>query len=354
VLRKVRWYQHYPASWVFHDLGSANWKTAVKAFSELERRLKTDALSRSNRQQLVDLCLAEQAREPMRLNPGGRAIRLLGELYQTEQLSASQRQALLENSCLLSATARPTVVLGDPCPLRLRHAPRFPPGLRGHLGVWIAASAADEPQRVDGHEFAGGVSTPMCGTYWLSDLPVGKHEPLVITEFTVYEGDYRSGPLSADDVAVHQVRREFRLKTVVFPEQPPGYITFTKSADIDQAVRSSVGPVTVGLDSRSLPGTQLLHVRVGLSAVPPLGLAFEVTVLDADGHRLRGAPCAFSPAEGRVGRSLTVDFRGKAPAAVTVILRPNEAAARRTADLFEIWDGELRFENVAVEVDSWP
>jgi hypothetical protein len=48
------------------------------------------------------------------------------------------------------------------------------------------------------------------------------------------------------------------------------------------------------------------------------------------------------------GTGLSVDFEGEAPERITIILRSSKEVALRTPDLYEIWDGELRFEDLKV------
>jgi hypothetical protein len=43
---------------------------------------------------------------------------------------------------------------------------------------------------------------------------------------------------------------------------------------------------------------------------------------------------------------------GEVPSQITLILQSSKQAALRTADLYEIWDGELRFEGVKVVPDD--
>ncbi|HUU99085.1 MAG TPA: hypothetical protein VM487_25405 [Phycisphaerae bacterium] len=350
-VKKVRWYSYYPTSWVFRDLASPNWKTAVGAFGELELRLKRGALSDTQRDRFVERCLAEQARPTLCLNIAWPAIRLLGKLYWADQFTEAERKTFLANCCFVSATARPTVIVGNPCPLRLYYKPRFPRGgLRGHLVLWASPGDSTKPRRVDGTEVIGDTSG-MYGTLQLPDLPVGKHRPVLIAELEVYEGQ-ENEPRATRIALTPKARKEFRLETEVMAQEPRDYITLKRSPGLDAAVRACIGPIEAYADDRARADRRLLYVIVPPVTVPPMGLAFDAFA-EIDGQLLPLGPCTFSPREGRMGRSLVATLTGASPRSITVILKSSKDAAMWTVDLFEIWDGELRFEDVEVGTPPW-
>ena len=350
-VKKVRWYSYYPTSWVFRDLASPNWKTAVGAFGELELRLKRGALSDTQRDRFVERCLTEQARPTLCLNLGAPAIRLLGKLYWADQLSEAERKTFLANCCcFVSATARPTVIVGNPCPVRLYHEPRLPRGLRGHLVLWASPGDSTKPRRVYGTEVIGDTSG-MYPTLQLPDLPVGKHRPVLIAELEVYEGQEHE-PRATRIALTPKARKEFRLETEAMAQEPRDYITLKRSPGLDAAVRACIGQIEAYVDDRARADRRLLQVIVPLVTVPKMGLAFDAFA-EIDGQLLPLGPCTFSPQEGQMGKSLVATLTGASPRSITLILKGSKDAAMLTVDLFEIWDGELRFEDVEVGTPPW-
>ena len=81
-------------------------------------------------------------------------------------------------------------------------------------------------------------------------------------------------------------------------------------------------------------------------ALLPRGGAFDVTI-EADGQRFDAGRILHSPNENCAWRFET----GCAPpgiAYVDLVLTPNHAAARRTAELTEIWDTTIRLDGIPV------
>ena len=298
----------------------------------------------------MERCLTEQARPTLCLNIGTQAIRLLGKLYWADQFSEAERKTFLANCCFMSATARPTVIVGNPCPVRLYYEPRFPRGLRGELAVWASPGDSSKLRRVDGTEVIRNTSG-MYGTLQLPDLPVGKHRPVLIAELEVYEGQDHELRAAWGPVLL-KTRTEFELETQVMAQQPRDYVTLKRSPGLDAAVRACIGPIEAYADDRARADRRLLQVIVPLVTVPKMGLAFDAFA-EIDGQLLPLGPCTFSPQEGQMGKSLVATLTGASPRSITLILKGSKDAAMLTVDLFEIWDGELRFEDVEVGTPPW-
>lgn len=81
----------------------------------------------------------------------------------------------------------------------------------------------------------------------------------------------------------------------------------------------------------------------------PMDVAFDVVVQrDARDLGIIGS------VTGRAGQLDTKYVRGLLPSPVstnaTIVLRSSDAVARKTVDVFEIWKGELVYDNVPVDI----
>jgi len=182
----------------------------------------------------------------------------------------------------------------------------------------------------------------MCHTLLIPQLPLGKRYLSLVGELDVYET-----PLGGDCKLVQRVRRVFDLETEVLPDEPPDYITFKSSSELDQAVRACIGPIEAYTDERTLDDGRQLYIMIPPVTVPPIGLAFDA-LAEVDGRLLPLGPCSFSSQEAQMGKSLVTTLTGASPRTITVILKSSKDTAMLTVDLFEIWEGELRFEDVEV------
>jgi len=100
---------------------------------------------------------------------------------------------------------------------------------------------------------------------------------------------------------------------------------------------------------------QLVGTRLSGSIIfgnpRPIDMALSVFV-EIDGTEVLVENVERSAETATVGqhaRSFGGEWLGDPPTQVTIILRGSRDAALDTPDMFEIWDGELRFEDLPVE-----
>jgi hypothetical protein len=237
----------------------------------------------------------------------------------------------------ISVRARPIVVRNQQFPVLI--------GATGYtlnrFGSW---TSLDEV-RVDGHlrdvhsfdRFPPG-SDCFAGT--LTFAEPGRHVIAATLSFAVYSVTRGSGEV---DAPAHCAgRRTVSAEVRVLEEETADLIKLTHTPKLDATVLEAINRIT----ARSERG----WVRIDLEwrGPVPIALAFEATVQSGGaGREVSLGEITARPGQGR-WVTTEVFSADDAPDKVTVILRSSKSVAAETFDLYEIWDGELRFENVPV------
>jgi hypothetical protein len=354
--RGVDWYRLRPTALVLRDLQSSNTTLAGRAANEMARRFNRDRLSDTRIRLLAETCLTEQSRPNVRGAVTSQLIDLLGALYERDRLTAGQVDRFFENLCLLELRVRPTVIRGREFPLQLVLQGRTP-----NSGVWARAERGEV--RVDGQVMTRGSSTMTVrapsaaagSTTYLRATAAGRHQISVDIELQVYAGN---GGSSEDARLLRTIPRTLTAWATVLEEEPPGYIVLRRSPDLDALIERSVRPRDVRISPSSKEGMpNVLECDIEVDALLPIGLAFDVRAEFGE-HSLRMGLMDVSPGlNTQYARGVRADLPDQLPDTVNLILKASKEAAERSVDLFEIWDGELRFENVKVapgDASQWP
>jgi hypothetical protein len=111
-----------------------------------------------------------------------------------------------------------------------------------------------------------------------------------------------------------------------------------------EAIRSVV-KLRVRLRGASM--SPYVYVRIDR---PPVNVAFEVSLRRGEGElKLKQGWIACDKDGYKFALLHSDDIEALGGGTVDVVLRASGVAARRTMDLFEIWDGELVFKDVPVQ-----
>lgn len=357
-LSNVDWYRHYPASWVFDDLSSTDAAVASRAFEELQRRCMAESLSQDHFDRLVDECLSIQAgpletgsHEPKYL--GRKEVVLLERLYNEGGLSPDQSRRFFETMFVTELSVRPRVGRDGPAIAQMRleyHGARDAFQVRtAEVSLLVDGSRL---RTVPANQLGGGA----IGTASLSssrNLPVsaGRHEVVAQVAFTIH----RATPQGAvQDVALHSETRTLEGTYKVLDVPNAELIQLVRSQELDRRMAAAVS--LDRLNSSRLGGIESgwgFSSRVLLAEDAPLPIAFKVTVEFPEGPTVKslmslGDGVDVSPH--RIDRLLSGHFSaatsGPEPRSATITLTPDPGHAAVTADLYEIWGGSLRFENV--------
>jgi hypothetical protein len=84
---------------------------------------------------------------------------------------------------------------------------------------------------------------------------------------------------------------------------------------------------------------------------PPIGLAYDIVLVDRAGREWASDTITFEPGE-RVGYICNGDWNGFSADRVDVVLKPNASAGAETVGITKIWGGVIRFKDVPVVWDK--
>ncbi len=338
-LTRVNWYRLVPTFWVMRDLQSPDPPTERKAWQELQRRVKADRLSDSQHSTLIDICLGHQAGQgPLLRNE----MDYVGQAYLDGRLSPAQETTFFQQIPNFELRVRPTGIAGDAIPLVVRHKMRMP-----STPFWCHAErqkltldGEDTGRRSGGYgRYSGGGGGSSGGTV-VVESP-GRHKLGVSVAVRTFNGPFGEPEAS---VLCHEQTYTLEGAVNVLEHEPLDYIKTIRDPDLTDTLKECIVPEDFHLDlerQRGLQGTVKIQA-------PPVNIAFEVFVR-IDGEELRLGTIHKAKGEStdwRVGRAHT----GPPFTSCDVILRSSKDVARRSVDLFEIWEGELVYDDVPVEV----
>lgn len=196
-----------------------------------------------------------------------------------------------------------------------------------------------------------GVPTSL-GKYIELDQP-GSWPVELDLECQIYHDD---GPSTwvTDGSELYSGKRTLTRRIEVLAEEPPGLFTLTHSAKLDRAVAAALRATDfraedeIWVNGRPQPG---LSVQVWFYEPLPIGVAFEAFA-EFGGQRLKAERTLVlslgGTALGSRGIPVTFACSSEPPKSVTLILSASKSVATRTPDIYQIWDGELRFEDLPV------
>ncbi|MBN1342086.1 MAG: hypothetical protein JXQ73_05365 [Phycisphaerae bacterium] len=350
--RQVNWYHWRPTAWVFNDLNSTSPAAVRKAWWELVRRSDAGKLSRQDELKLLDLCLDEQAAQKL-TGVTDAPMRYLGQRYLNGKLSPKQEKRFLEQIARFELQVRPKVVSGDPIPVKVVETYRCPGSSMLKVDASpVVLACGDTEFHLDlqgtsvsvltGGSFGGYAVTGNSSQRLLRcDLAPGRHVVTAAVPLKIYDGRYTK----REDKHL-RYKRDIRLERSfeVLPAKPEGYVKLIKDPETDREVREAVTPDriirTVGADK-----SDLLDIELAVTGLP-VDCAFEVLV------RIGGSELNVGSLSLRKGQTLRfrIPHEGTLPAGdvCDVIIKSSQDEARRTVDIFEIWDGELVYEDVPV------
>ncbi len=355
-LKQVKLYHYVPASWVLGDLQSPNQAEATKAWDELARRWWTDGLNASQKARLIDLCLAEQVAS-CRLGLTPRLVRHLQECYEDGVLTESQRDKFLSQIAQVEFTVRPRAAYGAEVPYVFHYEGGGPWRRPQEPAFWVRLQVEDlvldgKPGAPAPFGWPVNVRGSMldafhtCGGVSASALGPGRHElklPLKVSVFF--------GPL-LDEEASRRCHHEDRLLTATFEVLRPGAgdgITLIQDPSLKGELLKCFQHLELHVKGPDTSKPSNCTLRMAFDPFP-VGVAFNVYVRVKDKERRFGFLARpQKPEEGNYGMGSALD--PPVPETVDVIFRSSKAVARETTDVFEMWDGELVFENVPVKTD---
>lgn len=338
--RHVDWYRFTPTSWVLADVRSPVANTAAKAWRELRRRESAGRLSAAQRSKLIDACLAEQA-STRRIVMTSRALDYLAECYVKGRLSDKQATTFFRQMPVLKLEVRKRVVQGDPVPLQVTQEVRCPDSL-----LWVRMGGVS-PILIDGKPAGhrsgfvggiGGLSSKSTIGFQVSWNDLGNHTVKVAWPLAVYHGP-KGDPEGSRLCRKMEIPLEATFEVVEAGSD--GVVKLIKDASLRPRLQDAIQPLRF-FTTQGLPGQVQYELQVFSL---PVNVAFDVIA------RVKGEEHSLGAITMRQGGATKYSSDAELPPADTfdLILRASDYWARRTVDLYEIWDGELVYENVSIE-----
>jgi hypothetical protein len=364
-LMKVDWYGYKPTGWVLLDAESDDAVLAAKALNEMTRRAQAGTLTPEQTAQLAEICLSEQVRPTLRLAVSLAGVHLLDWLYGQGLLNAEQTERFFANMVQFSVAVRPVVVVGQRFYAGVKLQGRGPVS-KYRLRVRVREICVGDQERrrlAGGRSFTGYTSISamnIMGFPTSLDRP-GRHSVAADIAFQI---DVRGSGKSwvPDASALYIGQRTVTGQVEVLAEEPPDLLKMTHSEELDRAVAAVVSLSEFRAGQKNgrpgLPDESTMRVWLSFAHPRAIGMAFDVFA-QFDNQRVNlGQVTASTDRWGAVGRGFSFRHAGEIPSHITLVLRSSKAAALLTADLFEIWDGELWFEDIEVlaqtDPPGWP
>jgi len=341
-LNDVDWYHYEPTYFVLKDAGSSNLTDAHRAWIELIRRDTAGALSSRNRDRLVRLALNDQqnANTPFS-KVDTDAINYLSSRILAGDLPPDQQKRIFDQALWTRVEVRPQVIAGDQVPYMLLHEGLGPSGPSLWMKITMAGAALDGkliPGNTGGSSSSSGFVGGSMGSSIQSPSP-GMHT--LTLKFRV---EAFHSPFDVPSTPLYQSDRSFTNDFEVLSSQPVDFVKPFIDPNLVQAVKSAIVPGTFRYirSQKSLDGD--LNIRNS-----PADLAFDVfAIWGGISHSI--SQITFNHATGSCNYAVNGNMPSPPPPHIDLLLRPSAKAARQTVDLTSYWNGEIRYENVPVQI----
>ena len=352
-LQDVDWYQYKPAHFVLNDLNSGKLADQQRSWKELTRRESAGTLSATARDQMVKFALNLAAGNPQKRSPlATTAVEYLGDRCMAHNLPAEQVEKFFDLCVQTTLAVRPIVIVGDSVPCMVRQD-MFGPSNNNHFYVncLLENEVIDDQQiiksasHVGEYTLNGGV-----GEGYLEEMlpcpPPGKHTLSLTERIDVYSGPCFRPALGKLEC---QILRTMTADFTVLAQKPANLMVGVNDPKLASAMASAIQSARFHYEAQLNNQTQCIFEIHN----PPVGIAADVLVRYDGKESPQGQiMCPFFPGAGYAGfYRLTVDVKDLTGNAVDIILRPNEALARQTVDIYHYWNREIVISNVPVKRD---
>ena len=345
-VQQIDGYRIRPTAWVMSDFQAATGQPLRKAWSELRRRDRQDNLSDRHRQQLIKLCLAEQTRTPRR--PVSQPMYdHLAWLAGQDALTESQAQQFFQQVFRLELTLRPRVAPGDDVPFWISNHIRAPSKTK-HFGFWCDFSGAQlyiQDQLVNPGAYGHIRGYPYSGISVGSRFQFNKpdmHTVVARGHIAFYHGETGS---KENSKLLYERNITARAEFEMLAEEPEDYFTRIDDPALAEELKQCISPRNI----------RFVYNRAGVPfqgtiefTNPPVNAAFDVYA------RIKGKEYRVGQASKAKGKSGGCGFHGSNEiprvSSCDIILRSSEKVARHTMAMFDMWEGELVFENVPIKL----
>ena len=364
-LRSFDSYTVFPTAWLMRALASPGTLDTQRAAGELNRRIQRESLSERQASRLIDFWLDVYLHVRFCYVKNGSALDELATLYNHYDFSLAQKKRLFEDMDEWSLEIRPRVARGDAIPLRVRTS---------YSSVWnrvnVRYTAVDA--RVDGRAWTiphldseRGMGDNRLGLLQCNEP--GAHELALDLQIEYVDlppvSEAMCGSVGIRPATYTYVRTATG-SFVVLAEEPPDLVNVVYPTAPSMIPWPGVAPLYVDLfatveghgligDGGYTPAPPLIATRyisasISIRKSLPIALAYHATgycgerVFDFGYWTVPKGESGWWDAAG-ASVDLPEDLHCDR---LTLVLTPSVEAAKRTVEIFEIWGGEMRFENV--------
>lgn len=348
LLTRVNWLALTPASWLLADLERPDPVRGAVAFQELRRRHTADTLARRHVLALADHCLAVQSAECMRIVEAQPYVELLHAAYMRNQLDLARADRYLDNLIHVDFRVRPRIVQGR------RAAAQTTLELRAPLDTFdVRIERLASPLPVAGSQLSEGLSRSMGRGTGLTMrsriLPTNEPGTILATQ----EVDIAIYTIGDDDApgadALHRRSYHFSAEYEVLPAGSDDGIRLVYSPELATGVVAALELRPVAGRSFTLD-RGFLAWQLGVSRDLPVNIAYDVYINDSSFRDLTIAVSTSDASCSVALRTLAQWYEAdEIPDRVTLRFVPSREAAEGSVDLFEIFGGELVFENLPTD-----
>jgi hypothetical protein len=341
--RDVEWYRYYPTGFVLSDLGSSDPTRAKRAVGEIERRWGTETLDDDDFARIFEIGLAEYTsdkRSPERYM----ILTFLGRMFTESLLTETQQATLFETMTEPSRFAvRPRVLQGYPVPVVLEYRRPPIPGLvlRPSSPLISVDGVMTSYKSLDDSRYSIFPNMLTVQRYGVDGENVGRHELSADVEARIFDSridtpsdvsDSDSDVFERPTVFERQVRLESPFE--IIPADGPSDVTLLQAPMSAVRVRTRSNILGTRNGER--------HCLFEVFVTSELNTAFRVFKRIENKEWEIGTFASRSP-DGRFPKSLLTKV---GESRCDLVLRSDPDVARRTVDIFEIWEGELIDEGV--------
>jgi hypothetical protein len=254
----------------------------------------------------------------------------------------SQKQKFFQQAAQLGLVVRPTAIAGDAIPYSIVVHGRGPGGGWGLRVEHLSATLdGNNPIHVGGSMSSSGFGAGSFGSSVPCNDP-GRHTLALTYRVQIFRGDLNF-PGSPPGPPVYQKDLTMSGPCDVLPASTKDDIKLIDDTSLAAAIRASLRPHGFAIDRLSHTLNGQLEIKS-----PPINLAFDIFAR-WNGHEKR-----IGSVNMRQGNSTTFGWGDPGftdePAQIDLVLRSSIAEARRTVDLFSIWNGEIVIKDVPVEL----
>ena len=359
LLIDANWYPYLPSFWLIADLSSP--ARSAAAWQELMKRENAGGLGGWSRSRLIDACLAAQGTSP--LGPLAiQQVEYLGSCWRNKRLAQAQADKFLRQMVTPELKIRQRVRVGSSAPWEVTGRRCMPKAFLYQLSkarILDNSRVAVEEQRhlaqIQQDSYGHTAWTVRCEQ-------AGRHDVTLEATAEIYIDPYGPGVTNMTGPQPQgQPCIRFPVKLTASYEGIPAEaadIRLVANPSLQDPIRNLQRPMTLvideGYDVRTKRRCRMLKMGSWQSSgFLPANVAFKVYA------RIDRQEYEIGEATGEQGGGTSWNcpgtaYNGAAPKTIDVVLRASEQAACATLNVYEIWNGEITYENVPVIGDLAP